>query len=190
MIELLNYALEDSARYATSDKFVFISDSTIPLQPFDETYRTITESPESKFCLTGTDQWAVKDGRVAVKSTQWIILNQFDATKAVRGYNDMNGVDFENKVYRQEPISWQHMKEQYPDENQKRRSLWFPKGCLDEYFFFAVIYGNILEDEFNEGIKDDLETINLSINQCSTYVYWKDADDQLSLDLIDKGKQC
>ena len=70
-------------------------------------------------------------------------------------------------------------------EITSRRRLWFKHGCLDEYYFSAVILGNFDSNKPMPSRED------IRANFCTTFAYWKDAenDEPLAKDLIDAGTE-
>lgn len=78
-VALLREALKDPA----NTKFVFLSESTIPLATFDEIYTRLLEHPKSQFNFKKNPFairtfGSIKPSRIYFNS-QWIILNRTDA---------------------------------------------------------------------------------------------------------------
>jgi len=81
--------LMSEALYSTAappgmiEKFILVGDTTLPVKPFSEVYRTLTENDTSDFCLYPTSEWMQKrmNGSVlyAPQHHQWIVLNRPDA---------------------------------------------------------------------------------------------------------------
>jgi hypothetical protein len=63
------------------DKFVFLSESTVPVKPFANVQfeLTIERATTSDFCITPKSEWAHNN----VKHHQWIVLHRSHALKAV-----------------------------------------------------------------------------------------------------------
>jgi len=55
MVQLLQAAMLESA--SPRDKFVFLSESTLPVKPFAEVYNTLTYDTSSDFCIYPTNHW-------------------------------------------------------------------------------------------------------------------------------------
>ena len=134
MIELLKNALENSK--SSEDRFVFISDTALPLQSFEETYQTIMGFEDTQLCVCSRQQWAERKKRVIVKSSQWIILTKKDAIKSVQMWPE-SGTSAEEVTFQQFMNDYKNI-----IKKDNRRFLWYGHGCLDEYYFSAVLWGN------------------------------------------------
>lgn len=74
-IELLREALKDPA----NEKFIFVSESTIPLQSFDDIYKTLMSSSQSFFSFarnTFARSFGPLNSHMLYKNAQWVILNR------------------------------------------------------------------------------------------------------------------
>jgi len=95
MAALLRAALgAQRAGGARAEKFVLLSDSTLPVKPFAHVYGALTASRESSFCFrkpSGTRHWAQAqvDGVVYVlpRHDQWMVLNRTDSEKIVSSWS-------------------------------------------------------------------------------------------------------
>merc|ERR1719326_864201 len=81
-----------------ADKFVFVSDSTLPAKPFAHIYDTLTARTGSDFCVCSVKEWATRreqattfpyttEGRpveMAIKHHQWSILDRNHAEKVAQ----------------------------------------------------------------------------------------------------------
>lgn len=88
-IALLKEALKDPL----NEKFIFVSETTIPLQPFEKTYATLMEHPESMFYFVpnphvhrNVNSFMLQDRNLQpipekrqYKNSQWVILNRAHA---------------------------------------------------------------------------------------------------------------
>merc|ERR1719428_1581247 len=81
MVQLLRAATSEST--SPSDKFVFLSESTLPVKPFPLVYRALSANHDSDICLSPTKEWiemswGTHGTRRAylVKHSQWAVLNQ------------------------------------------------------------------------------------------------------------------
>merc|ERR550537_2010266 len=88
MNQLLSKAVEADPHLShPGDKFVFVSDSTLPAKPFSQIYATLTTRQGSDFCVFPTKEWADigQPGYLQIlpKHHQWIILNRGHAEKAL-----------------------------------------------------------------------------------------------------------
>jgi len=79
----------------TMEKFVIVSDSTLPVKPFSAVFKALTESNESDYCYNSVDQWgtATMSGRnyTIPKHWQWAVLNRTDAEQLVRRWRTPPG---------------------------------------------------------------------------------------------------
>merc|ERR1719359_2021137 len=76
-------AVDLNAGNGQREKFVFISDSTLPVKPFSYIHNQLCSNDESDFCLFPADQWgsAKVDGHdvLMVKHHQWVVLSRAHA---------------------------------------------------------------------------------------------------------------
>mmetsp|Transcript_120566 Transcript_120566/g.375381 ORF Transcript_120566/g.375381 Transcript_120566/m.375381 type:complete len:483 (+) Transcript_120566:87-1535(+) len=130
MNALLKAALLRAGAGTPFDKFVFVSDSTLPVKPFPYVYRHLTGDSDSDFCVFPRNEWAEVSEtylnaplrtpvrRVAVKHHQWIILSRRHAAESVKREGDH-----------------QDLMEEF------QLNMGFGNtGCLDEFWHFLVIY--------------------------------------------------
>merc|ERR1719401_1716336 len=74
MNKLLEVSLRESAQ--PGDKFIFVSESTLPVKPFAAVYAALTKDQASDFCVARADQWPMGSGFYIVKHSQWVVLSQ------------------------------------------------------------------------------------------------------------------
>lgn len=79
MVQLLSSAIKDS--YHPADKFVFLSESTLPAKPLQEIHARLTSEKGSDFCIEPSTSWlSLKYHGVQpatlVKHGQWVVLSQ------------------------------------------------------------------------------------------------------------------
>lgn len=145
MAQLLSSALEESKADARPgpEKFVFVSDSTLPVKPFHELHKALVADDDSDFCLFPEHQWgsATIDGHDVrlVKHHQWVVLNKEHAQYFVKEWVPVTerGVwqvwlktgTWKDKVRFVSPQHFYHP----PATN------W----CTDEWAFMATIFGAI-----------------------------------------------
>eukprot|EP00747_Dinoflagellata_sp_TGD_P124600 gnl/TRDRNA2_/TRDRNA2_174025_c0_seq6.p1 gnl/TRDRNA2_/TRDRNA2_174025_c0~~gnl/TRDRNA2_/TRDRNA2_174025_c0_seq6.p1 ORF type:complete len:399 (+),score=59.30 gnl/TRDRNA2_/TRDRNA2_174025_c0_seq6:136-1332(+) len=179
MNQLLNYALEDAKiNNNPQDKFVFISDSTLPAKPFYQVYNTFSTRQGSDFCLFPSAEWADIPGggglEMAAKHHQWIVLDHAHATKAWELWTQGYGHDFMTKFgMNTKPALYTN--NSFADNRNY--------GCLDEFWHMLTIFGPLRTDykgssryvnlaDFNGG------PIHISPNagwqgMCDTFVVWE-----------------
>mmetsp|Transcript_43344 Transcript_43344/g.102042 ORF Transcript_43344/g.102042 Transcript_43344/m.102042 type:complete len:507 (+) Transcript_43344:63-1583(+) len=159
---------------SASDKFIFVSDSTVPVKPFATVQRRLTmaEAHSSDFCIFPRNEWAEVTGlaagsgqsmtQVAVKHHQWIILNRKHAQQAVAHASE-------------------HMDlmQRFQLNTMSSPNTWRNTGCLDEFWHFAALFGSLSFQEEPTSIflqdftGEPLATNNFEIQgECSTFVHW------------------
>jgi len=148
------------------DKFVFLSDSTLPVKPLVWIHHYLTDDSNSDFCVFPRNEWAevpqnLPGGEsvvhLAVKHHQWVVLGRPHAEEAVRR-------------------SHEHM------DLMTRFQLnmgYHNTGCLDEFWLFATMYRELVLTGkpatyqlkgFNGG---PLNSTNYEIQgRCDTFVHW------------------
>lgn len=143
MAKLLSEALKLSAAVGGHEKFVFLSESTLPIKPFSEIHSTLMADDSSDFCLFPSDQWgsAKFDGsRVKlIKHHQWVVLNRPHAQQFVRDWVPVTD-DSQWRIWLKSGTWEQH------ERNVRPEKFFFPPGansCTDEWAFLATIFGAI-----------------------------------------------
>lgn len=145
MVQLLQAAVLESA--SPRDKFVFLSETTLPVKPFWDVYNTLTWDTNSDFCVYPTDHWVELElaqnlRALIVKHSQWVVLNQAHAHVMVQSWagikNGLHGPTWSIPVY-----------------HSPRKGPWGkitnPAGvlplpmCVDEWAFFATIFGAFVD---------------------------------------------
>lgn len=171
MNALLQSGLTYTLRNAKpDDKFIFISDSTLPVKPFSVVKsRLLTTGANSNFCIFPRNEWAeiqettpgiMPSVRAAVKTHQWIILSRPHAEHVMSRsaeYRDL--------------MTQFHI-------NSMAGSL-KNTGCLDEYWYFAILFGTIAHATNPQSLQLSglngmpLSTTDYEIQgQCDTFVQW------------------
>jgi len=172
MNALLKTALTLSGVGSPNDKFVFVSDSTLPVKPFSYVYNQLTGDSSSDFCVFPRNEWAEvtdndsrgerKTVRVAPKVHQWLALGRRHAELSVnRSKEDLD-------LMRQLQLNM-----------GQGISGFRNTGCLDEFWHFAQVYKGVTFPlgataislpDFNGG---PLDTANYEIQgRCNTFVHW------------------
>jgi len=142
------------------EKFVLLSDSTLPAKPFPKVFDALTAQDVSDICLYETSGWASGHvgGMVApylVEHHQWFVLNRADA-KSLVGYwkpPDLSAPKPNGKYFQPFtiPIHGLHC----ADGAETATSSAFPdlSGCPDELAVFATLFG-VLDDNQQDGVVD------------------------------------
>jgi len=130
-----------------NDKFVFISDTTVPLKNFSFVYNqmVVQQHGNSTFCISPSDMWAwIRDSagllHMSVKHYQWVTLSREHATKVVRKRHVLR--DLMDQLT---PLHWKNTDWLAPFiapfAKVLHQSPPAASGCLDEFLYFALIYG-------------------------------------------------
>mmetsp|Transcript_68296 Transcript_68296/g.153023 ORF Transcript_68296/g.153023 Transcript_68296/m.153023 type:complete len:509 (-) Transcript_68296:127-1653(-) len=169
MNALLKAALLRAGKGASSDKFIFVSDSTLPVKPFHYMHSRLTSDSNSDFCIFPRNEWAevsetylnsprrTSVTRVAVKHHQWVVLSRAHAMESVE----------------------QARKHQTLMADFQLNTGFKNTGCLDEFWHFLTIYKSLQLSGspttvhlqgFNGG---PLSTTDYEIQgRCNTFVHW------------------
>lgn len=143
MVQLLRAATEEST--SGGDKFVFLSESTLPVKPFSDVYSTLTKDSKSDFCISTNDHWGhlassgdESEKPVLVKHSQWVVLSREHANLVVERWPKVKGAEVGN--YWALPV-WSVTR-----QATKRWKIAEANGasgvrCTDEWAFFAMVYG-------------------------------------------------
>lgn len=168
MNALLRAALLRSGQGSAHDKFVFLSDSTLPTKPFGTVWARLTANSDSDFCIFPRNEWAqVPEGlpggpkvstRVAVKHHQWIVLNRRHAEASIK--RPAKNMDLMRTLQLNIGLS--------------------NTGCLDEFWHFNTAYPDLHLDKKTEAQVDleDLGGRPLRASEyevqgrCDTFVHW------------------
>lgn len=151
MVQLLRGAVQVST--SPNDKFVFLSESALPVKPFDMIHETLTSNQDSDICVAPTDYWVQMKGgfgfgkhALLVKHSQWVVLNTEHAWKMVNKWPQTKiGDSFSVSVRSSSNSSGMNMK---PVRGQVSGD---GLPCTDEWSIFATLFGVIL-DEGQQGI--------------------------------------
>jgi len=169
MAELLRAALAEST--SSYDKFVFVSESTLPVKPFPKVYEALTQDAHSDFCIAPQKRWLKVDylnGETTrhgylVKHSQWVVLSQAHAERMVREWPQFavgHVVNWSLPVWT--ASGWTRLSGQDVDSGSQqlhsKRLPWArrvaPKipdakgaleACSDEWATFAAVFG-LIED--------------------------------------------
>jgi len=175
MNQLIHWALSDDPLTVNPlDKFVFISDSTLPAKPFPQIYSTLSVRPGSDFCTFPSKEWAdipsASGVDMAVKYHQWIVLVRDHAEKASSLWSNNVKHDF---------MSTFRMNQHGYSNNTYGDSRNF--GCLDEFWHMSAIFGNLhVSANANRevslpGFTNSPLRVSSTVGwqgQCDTFVMW------------------
>jgi len=148
MNQLLAASLRDDPGSANpGDKFVFVSDSTLPAKPFAHIYDTLIQRQGSDFCMFPSKDWAdnpvkiVQNGgepgsghELAIKTHQWIVLTRAHSERSVHLWNEGIMHDMMTNFKLNQANLWQDPANRTFGDNRNF-------GCLDEYWHMYVLFG-------------------------------------------------
>jgi hypothetical protein len=178
MVQLLKAGLAESA--SASDKFVFLSQSTLPVKPFHFVYSTLTSTPDSDLCVSPTPGWlrmhfGAGSAKTAllVKHSQWVVLNRGMSTTMAQQWKNVGS----------RPGVWSVPVLSVNGEPRKTAEMHGKVNlCTDEWAFFATIYGTIIDNGHAtvplQGFGGDLwihggNSAVAKQGACHTFTYWR-----------------
>lgn len=178
MAQLLIGALSmHAAPKGAHEKFVFLSESTLPTKPFAHIHNALLLDDNSDICLFPSDQWgsARADGTLVklVKHHQWVVLNRAHSEIFVRDWIPVNAQSEWRIWLRSGAWSSEH-------RVLTPRSFYYPphaNTCTDEYAFMATIFGALepmTGSRYLPGFGGghiDMDT-HASQGRCRTWSYW------------------
>lgn len=174
------------------EKFVFLSDSTLPVKPFHEVYSALASDDESDFCIFPREQWASGkfNGHEAllVKHHQWLTLSRRHAEVFVQNWKPVDAEGYWQVPLKSGPWA-KHAREVEPqDFYHPPNSNW----CTDEWALFATIFGAV-EDKstgvqylsgFGGGVLQlSGQLASETQGRCRTFAYWGNTDGPAFADL-------
>jgi len=141
MVQLLRKATAEDAA-TPHDKFVFVSDSTLPVKPPHVIRSTLMADDQSDICVFPSSQWgqARGDGThsvTLVKHHQWVVLNRAHAERMVAEWQPVQA-DGHWVVPLQRNTQWNS----HPPYSAKWfHRPWSSNWCTDEWAFFTTLFG-------------------------------------------------
>jgi len=178
MQQLISSALLKDKGGNSMDKFVFVSDSSLPAKPFSEVYAKLVGRQGSDFCVFPPTEWADKPSQgvieVAPKHHQWMVLNRRHAEESFSKWSSGQGHDFMAR-FRMNQLGYYHwMNNSYADSRNF--------GCLDEFWHMSALFGPISQPIGGNPRKVDLPLfiggpLRIAENEgwqgkCDTFVMW------------------
>jgi len=202
MVQLLASAIVESR--SPRDKFVFLSETTLPVKPFWDIYNTLSWDQSSDFCVYPTDHWVELElaqnlRALIVKHSQWVVLNQMHAYVLVQSWPSVRA-DLQGQTW------------SIPVYHEPRKGPWGkitnPAGvlplpmCIDEWAVFSTLYGAFVDRGQWSVSKDGLPGWSAPALQlrggphlqsttqgiCRTFAFW-DASEFGGSNLIDEITQ-
>lgn len=182
MNHLLNEALQrNGPGQNPADKFVFVSDSTLPAKPFSQIYDTLAARSGSDFCVCSVKEWATRRQQagvpveMAVKHHQWSVLDRSHAEKVSQVWRGGAPMvhDFLMRFEMNLPPRSRSVKTFTGSSDT---------GCLDEFYHMAAIYGTLpYVESKNDTLVSLPEFTNTPLHvaatvdlqgSCDTFVAW------------------
>jgi len=138
MNQLLAVALK-LGQGTASDKFAFISDSSLPAKPFSFVYNTLITRTGSDFCIFPSSEWAdiasTSSGlETAVKHHQWVTLERSHAERVAALWSAGLLHDLMTP-FRMNAVAYTSSNNSFGDSRNF--------GCLDEFWHMAALYGTL-----------------------------------------------
>jgi len=178
MAQLLIGALSmHAAPPGSHEKFVFLSESTLPIKPFSHIHSALLLDDNSDICLFPSDQWgsARADGTLVklIKHHQWVVLSRVHAEMFVRDWIPVNA-NSEWRIWLKSGAWSAEHRVLTP------HSFYYPphaNTCTDEYAFMATIFGALEPMSGSRylpgfgGGHIDMDT-HTSQGRCRTWSYW------------------
>lgn len=190
MVQLLRSAIKESA--SPHDKFVFVSESTLPAKPFSIIYSDLMLHQQSDICVGPSDDWLgltlrqnfppySAERAYLVKHSQWVILSPDHAREMITNWNKVKQGDWPDTSW-SVPI-W-HAPEARNSNSSTPSKL--PTGdifkevrvCADEWAIFATLYGAVVDSGNRKVTVPGFSTNMLQLHGtavqgvCRTFVYW------------------
>lgn len=140
MNQLLGHALNnDLGSENPADKFIFVSDSSLPAKPFSQVYATLVMRQGSDFCAFPASEWADIPGarggqEIAVKVHQWIVLERAHAINSCIMWSQGKDHDLMQR-FQMNYNQYVWTNNSYADSRNF--------GCLDEFWHLAALYGTL-----------------------------------------------
>jgi len=186
MVQLLRQALAEST--SPADKFVFLSESTLPLKPFSEIYSALTSDANSDICVNRVQNWnKMRFGGLGrqvllVKHNQWVVLNQEHATMMVQRWPSVDQADATGQHWNVAVRALNGQLASHQTSLPPMRS----NQCADEWSIFSTLYGALTDDGWQPsvslpsfggsgtltirpgGLGDSWQGV------CRTFVFWRE----------------
>lgn len=180
MVQLLQESVGDNSH--PRDKFVFLSESTLPVKPFAYIHKELTQDSKSDFCVQKPEEWTKGVNCEVVKHSQWVVLNTDHAQLAISNWPQIAS-RFKDHRYTLPLMD--------PTTGQINGERTVPEArlCTDEWGFLASIWGAIPS---GASVSDD--TINPSTldrhakgaqGVCRTFAFWSAAkSDKQAMNMV------
>lgn len=182
MVQLLKSAVLEST--SARDKFVFLSETDLPVKSFEEVHEALTTTENSDFCFGPQATWPLVQGSKAkvgarmVKHSQWVVLSRAHSNTMINNWPQVK-----NKKTQK---SWAVP---VPGPTAKGRPVQFDgtvpadKICADEWATFGSIFGASFS-----GIPVQQPGVR---SICRTFSFWQAdlANDKAAVLVVDNLRQ-
>jgi len=177
-------ASQASLRVRRTDKFVLLSDSTLPVKPFPVVHDILTQSTISDLCLYAAEYWSHGSGHLnsswLVMAHEWFVLSHDDARTLVDYWVPPNlSTPLHGRRYFV-PFKVPLHGARWSTLNQTTTTESFPDlgGCPDELAVFAILYGVIDSGWSSRAYVRGFGEVDMYADQeqgrCRTLVLWDD----------------
>jgi len=148
-VQLMKHALRRSGSFATGrDKFVLLSDTTLPLKPLSTVLGALFATRTSDFCFFPLKDWpdANIEGRhmFLAKTAQWAVFNDEHARTLVRTWLPCRELFGWNMLYAGHNMSAQPFNKPITESDRR---------CSDEVAVFASIFGPMTQSDVGQGFE-------------------------------------
>jgi len=183
MVQLMQSALQESN--SSADKFVFLSETTLPVKPFAEVYSALTSTASSDICISPSEEWVwlhnkrAAPGQLAalVKHDQWVILSRVHAELMVQRWPHIRGGESDANWKVPTWPNSQHPDYGVNDFGQLQGGV---NRCTDEWAIFGTLYGVVMSSQAREAIPGLNEQVLMLEKRyakegqgvCRTFVSW------------------
>lgn len=154
MWQLAHHALQTPPATGP-DKFIFVSDASIPFKPFEVVFQSLMHNSNSEFSIHSPSAWAkthVNGSILAiVRSSQWSVLNRVHAQRFVNVWRPMSEQDPEAAARADRDVGWTLYVDQGQFRNQPMmlsRRAFDPPLCTDSEAVFGSIFGAFVVDSW------------------------------------------
>lgn len=154
MVHVLRKALATyKAKSSVVEKYIFVSDTTLPLKPFRDVYVALTADHDSHFCFVGPKSWNhldINQARVFLpKHSQWMVMSRQHAeifAKHWRGVHQDGSfrVDLRPDGRSISPRGLKALRRKTRRAIPRAESTTFlggAGGCADEVAAYSTIFG-------------------------------------------------
>lgn len=148
-VQLMKHALHRSDGFDTGrDKFVLLSDTTLPLKPLPAVLDALLFTKTTDFCFFPLKDWpdADIDGQhmFLPKTAQWAVFNEEHARTLTRAWSPCYDI-----------FEWNM---QYAGKNMSAKPFYKPitgsdRKCADEVAVFASIFGPMTQFDVGQGFE-------------------------------------